>query len=101
LSNTNAVHWERIDVPGNFGDRFNRYFLSYESGLLKPDRESFLQVSTDYDCRPEEILFFDDNPVNVAAAKKESINAVCVKGVEELETALINNGVVEALQGRL
>ncbi len=96
LSNTNAVHWERIDVPGNFGDRFDRYFLSYESGLLKPDRESFLQVSTDYDCRPEEILFFDDNPVNVAAAKKESINAVCVKGVEELETALINNGIVGA-----
>ena len=96
LSNTNAVHWERIDVPGNFGDRFDRYFLSYESGLLKPDRESFLQVSTDYDCRPEEILFFDDNPVNVVAAKKESINAVCVQGVEELETALINNGIVGA-----
>ena len=94
LSNTNAVHWERIDVPGNFGDRFDRYFLSYESGLLKPDRESFLQVSAGYACRPEEILFFDDNPVNVAAARKESINAVCVQGIEELETALVNNGIV-------
>ena len=41
LLNTNAVHWEWIDVPGNFGDRFDRYFLSCESGLLKPDRESF------------------------------------------------------------
>jgi len=96
LSNTNAVHWKRIDVPGNFGDRFDRYFLSYESGLLKPDRESLLQVSAGYDCRPEEILFFDDNPVNVAAAKKENINAVCVQGVEELETALINTGIVGA-----
>ena len=94
LSNTNAVHWERIDVPGNFGDRFDRYFLSYESGLLKPDRESFLQVSAGYGCHPEEILFFDDNPVNVAAAENESINAVCVQGAEELETALINNGIV-------
>ena len=94
LSNTNAVHWERIDVPGNFGNRFDRYFLSYESGLLKPDRESFLQVSAGYACRPEEILFFDDNPVNVAAAKKESINAVCVQSIEELETALVNNGIV-------
>ena len=94
LSNTNAVHWERIDVPGNFGNRFDRYFLSYESGLLKPDRESFLQVSAGYACRPEEILFFDDNPINVAAAKKESINAVCIQGIEELETALVNNGIV-------
>lgn len=97
LSNTNAVHWERIDVAGNFGNRFDRYFLSYESGLLKPDRESFLQVSAGYACRPEEILFFDDNPVNVAAAKKESINAVCVQGIEELETALVNNGIVGTL----
>ena len=62
--------------------------------MLKPDRESFLQVSAGYACRPEEILFFDDNPVNVAAAKKESINAVCVQGIEELETALVNNGIV-------
>ena len=97
LSNTNAVHWERIDVPENFGNRFDRYFLSYKSGLLKPDRESFLQVSSGYDCRPEEILFFDDNPVNVVAAKKESINAVCVQGVEELETSLINNGIIGTL----
>ncbi len=94
LSNTNAVHWERIDVPGNFGDRFDRYFLSYESGLLKPDREAFLQVCAGYGCRPEEILFFDDNPVNVAAARKEHISALCVQGVEELETALIDNGIV-------
>ncbi len=94
LSNTNAVHWERIDVPGNFGDRFDRYFLSYESGLLKPDREAFLQVCAGYGCRPEEILFFDDNPVNVAAARKERISALCVQGVEELETALIDNGIV-------
>ena len=97
LSNTNAVHWERIDVSGNFGDRFDRYFLSYESGLLKPDREAFLQVCAGYGCRPEEILFFDDNPVNVAAARKERISALCVQGVEELETALIDNGIVGTL----
>ncbi len=97
LSNTNAVHWERIDVSGNFGDRFDRYFLSYESGLLKPDREAFLQVCAGYGCRPEEILFFDDNPVNVAAARKEHISALCVQGVEELETALIDNSIVGTL----
>lgn len=88
LSNTNAVHWQQVDVPGNFGGRFDRYFLSYESGLLKPDQESFLQVISSYACRPEEILFFDDNPVNVAAARNEGITAVRTQGPAELEAGL-------------
>ncbi len=94
LSNTNAVHWQQVDVPGNFGDRFERYFLSYESGLLKPDQDSFLQVIDCYACRPEEILFFDDNPVNVAAAKQAGMRSIRVEGVGELEIALINAAVI-------
>ncbi len=94
LSNTNAVHWQQVDVPGNFGDRFERYFLSYESGLLKPDQASFLQVIDSYACRPEEILFFDDNPVNVAAAKQAGIRSIRVEGVDELEIALIDAAVI-------
>ncbi len=94
LSNTNAVHWQQVDVPGNFGDRFERYFLSYESGLLKPDQESFLQVIDSYACRSEEILFFDDNPVNVSAAKQAGIRSIRVEGVDELEIALIDAAVI-------
>lgn len=94
LSNTNSVHWQGIDVRTTFGDRFDRYFLSYESGLLKPDRESFLQVTESYGCRPEEILFFDDNPVNVAAAGKEGIAAMRISGPDELEAALIDARVI-------
>lgn len=94
LSNTNSIHWEQIDVPGIFGDGFDRYFLSYQSGLLKPDRESFLQVTESYGCRPQEILFFDDNPVNVVAAEKEGISSVQVDGTDELEAALNDYGVL-------
>ena len=94
LSNTNAVHWQQVDVPGNFGERFDRYFLSYESGLLKPDQESFLQVIASYACRPEEILFFDDNPVNVAAAGNEGIKSVRIQGPEELEAGLTAASII-------
>lgn len=94
LSNTNAVHWQQVDVPGNFGDRFDRYFLSYESGLLKPDQESFLQVVTSYACRPEEILFFDDNPVNVAAASNEGITSVRIQGPDDLEAGLMAAAII-------
>lgn len=68
LSNTNAVHWGRHDISGRLAGRFDREFLSFETGLLKPDRESFLQVADGFDCLPQQILFFDDNPRNVSAA---------------------------------
>ena len=94
LSNTNAVHWHLVDLPGNFGDRFDRYFLSYESGLLKPDPESFLQVTESYACRAEEILFFDDNPLNVEAARNEGMTSVRIQGPDELEASLMASAVI-------
>jgi putative hydrolase of the HAD superfamily len=94
LSNTNALHWQRADAPGNFGNRFDRCFLSYESGLLKPDQASYLQVIESYACRPEEILFFDDHPVNVEAAGTEGITSVRVQGPDELEAGLIAASVI-------
>ena len=94
LSNTNAAHWQLVDVPGNFGDRFDRYFLSYESGLLKPDQESFLQVTECYACRAEEILFFDDNPLNIEAARNAGMTSVRIQGPDELEAGLIASAII-------
>ena len=94
LSNTNAVHWQLVDVPGSFGEKFDRYFLSYESGLLKPDQESFLQVTECYACRAEEILFFDDNPVNIEAAGNAGMKSVRIQGPDELEAGLIMNAII-------
>lgn len=94
LSNTNAVHWQQVNVPGKFGNRFDRYFLSYESGLLKPDQDSFLQVSASYACRPEEIILFDDNPLNVAAAGDVGMESVCVQDPDELEAGLMAAGII-------
>ena len=94
LSNTNVVHWQQVDVAGNFGNRFERYFLSYETRLLKPDPDSFLQVIANYACRPEDILFYDDNPLNVAAAANVGMDSVRIQGADELETDLIAAGII-------
>jgi HAD superfamily hydrolase (TIGR01509 family) len=94
LSNTNAVHWQKVDVGKHFGDNFDRYFLSYESGLLKPDQESFLQVIENYACLPQEILFFDDNPANVRAAQNEGIASIRIDGPDTLEFALTDAGLI-------
>lgn len=94
LSNTNAVHWQQLDVPGSFGNRFERFFLSFESGLLKPDPHSFIQVIASYACRPQEILFYDDNPLNVAAAADAGMVSVRIQGADELEINLIAAGII-------
>ena len=62
--------------------------------MLKPDQACFLQVIESYACRPEEILFFDDNPVNVEAAGTEGIASVQVQGPDELEAGLIAASVI-------
>lgn len=80
LSNTNAAHWGRPAISGALDGRFDLTFLSYRTGLLKPDREAFAQVSAACACAPGELLFFDDNPGNVEAAARFGMQAHLVKG---------------------
>lgn len=96
LSNTNALHWQTLNIESSFSHRFERYFLSYETGLLKPDDQAFVNVTEQYDCAPEEILFFDDNPLNVSAAIELGMHAVLCQTGTDLADALIDRGIVEA-----
>ena len=45
LSNTNAVHWDRHFARWPILDAFDYRFLSFELGLVKPDRELFDRVA--------------------------------------------------------
>lgn len=75
LSNTNAAHWGRSDIAGLLSGRFDWEFLSYQTGLLKPDAEAYRHVIDTCGVKPEEVLFFDDNPRNVQAAARIGIDA--------------------------
>jgi putative hydrolase of the HAD superfamily len=75
LSNTNALHWGRADVAGLLAGCFDRTFLSFETGLLKPDPEAFMQVPRGFDCEARAVLYFDDNPLNVDAARQAGMQA--------------------------
>ena len=94
LSNTNAVHWHRQDIGGQLNGFFNKTFLSYDTGLLKPDREAFELVAKAFDCRPDEVLFFDDNPVNVAAAADYGMQAVLAIGIGAVKKTLQERSVL-------
>jgi FMN phosphatase YigB (HAD superfamily) len=42
--------------------------------------------------RPDEIHFFDDLPVNVAAARELGVDAFLVRGPRDVESILLSNG---------
>lgn len=79
LSNTNAIHYRQLS-PGSAEllGSFERRFLSYEMGCRKPEPRIFQTLLAEMNWQASECLFFDDSPVNVAAAKSLGIEAVCV-----------------------
>jgi glucose-1-phosphatase len=94
LSNTNVVHWPRITGEMKLGELFDRHFPSHLTGRLKPDREVFTHVAETLGCEPSAILFLDDQPLNVDAARAAGLAAVRVSGVSGAEAALAAAGVI-------
>lgn len=88
LSNTNAVHWEAGGTAEILEPRFDRVFLSYRTGLIKPDAESFLHVAEHFGCAPERIWFFDDNPLNVAGARAVGMEASVTSGPDDIRDVI-------------
>lgn len=90
LSNTNEIHWQHVESQTNIFTRFSKVFLSYETGNAKPNPAAFHDVVRHFDCAPNDIVFFDDNVGNVAAAKAEGLRAVRVQGWREVEREIEN-----------
>jgi putative hydrolase of the HAD superfamily len=94
LSNTNAIHGEKIRQDFGFGRRFARSYFSYELGLMKPDRDVFVHVATDLELEPGEILFFDDTLECVVGARDAGYQGEQVDGVEAIRTVLTDRALI-------
>jgi putative hydrolase of the HAD superfamily len=88
LSNTNAVHWRRIESVMGVPRLFERAFASHKLGLRKPDAAVYERVLLELDIEPQRVTFFDDVEVNVEAARRAGINAYQVEGVPALRARL-------------
>lgn len=58
-------------------------FASCEMGLVKPDRRIFERMISEGEMKPEETLFLDDGPANVAMASEFGIHTYCPKNGED------------------
>lgn len=93
LSNTNAVHWEhRARWP--FVDVLDHRFLSFELGVVKPDRALFDRVAELLGVPADRVLFLDDNQINVDGAVAAGFRAERVQGPVEARAALVDAQVL-------
>lgn len=73
LSNTNEIHinWVRAHIPyyERFKKCFEKFYLSHEINLRKPDASIYEFVMNDNHLNSEQILFIDDTKANTDAAK--------------------------------
>ena len=84
LSNTNPLHISVLRSYSNLLDSFHDRFLSYELGLLKPDRRIYERVLEKIGMPAERVVFFDDNRANTAAAAAVGLQSIWVSGFEDL-----------------
>jgi HAD superfamily hydrolase (TIGR01509 family) len=94
LSNTNAVHWEKVLQMEGLRPVLERPFASHLVGLMKPAPEVFAHVVRELGCRPGEIAFFDDGPENVDGAARAGLSAHLTAGPDQLRAALGRLGVL-------
>ncbi len=95
LSNTNGLHWPRMRDDMRLGELFDHHFVSHLTGRIKPDAAAFEHVVEALDYGAAQVLFLDDNSLNVEAAARVGMHAVRVQGPAQTERALIDFGIIE------
>lgn len=63
-------------------------YTSYEVGIMKPDAGIFEYMLADAGILPEETIFLDDSPVNIATAASLGIHTLLVEKNQPWEEAL-------------
>ena len=96
LSNSNALHWPRVLNDMQLGAAFDNHFVSHITGRIKPDADAFEHVVESLGCASGQVLFLDDNMLNVQAAQDFGMHAVRVQGAAEAQHVLSDLGIINA-----
>jgi len=95
ISNTNPSHLAHIGRAfPRFLPRFRQVFASHRMGHRKPQPEAFAHVLDAIGVAAHEALLFDDLPANVEAARGLGLQAVLVRGPQDVHAALAARGLL-------
>jgi HAD superfamily hydrolase (TIGR01509 family) len=94
LSNTNELHLRRSVKMLPALRRFERLFVSYEIGLIKPDGGIYQYVLDHVDVPAQRILFIDDLEKNIQAAREVGMHGIVFRGIESARAELQRLNVI-------
>jgi glucose-1-phosphatase len=87
LSNTCWAHWDWIGRQNYavFKTPFEQLVVSYEIGAMKPSPAIYEAAEAMAKVAPSQLMFIDDKPENIAAAKQRGWNAeTCIGGPQAI-----------------
>jgi glucose-1-phosphatase len=93
LSNINILHYEYIKKNFPVFGVFDKIFLSFQLGLIKPSQEIYTKVIQDLKVNPQEIFYTDDRPELVESAKSLGIKGYLFSNFARLTSDLADAGV--------
>jgi len=91
LSNIPRGLAERVLKEHTWLDRFAAVTLSCDLGVAKPQQGAFQAALQNLGSTPEETVFFDDNPDNVAAARELGITGVVFRSIDDVKDEVERN----------
>lgn len=93
LSNAHSDELRPILTRHSLLDLFDEVIISSEAAVAKPDPEAFNLILEKLDAGPEEAIFIDDNPDNVAGASRLGIRGVVFESAAKLRSELAGLGI--------
>lgn len=95
LSNTNELHFRHMMELLPVLHRFERFFLSFKIGYLKPDPAIYNYVLSQVDVPANRLLFIDDLEANIEAAKNAGMSGIVFRGADSLQQDLQRLNVLQ------
>lgn len=94
LSNINILHYEYLQKNFPVFRVFDEVFLSFQLGLIKPDKEIYNLVIQSLAVKPQEIFYTDDRPELVESAKSLGVRGCVFSNFEQLIKDLRDTGII-------
>ena len=90
-SNTIPAHYEIHKGRGQY-DCFDRVYASHLMGVAKPNEDFWRRILREEGVGADQAFFVDDNPENVAAARRLGIESRLYSSAESLRAELVGLG---------
>ena len=88
------IWYEMIDAKLCLSRYLEWTFVSWRTGLRKPNPEAYRHAAKSLGVPTGQCIFIDDRPVNVTSAKEVGMDSILMSGAHELRRELSQRGLI-------